>query len=66
MNSLVQFVLQRILTRSFWLMVITTFLGILMYDQRSTFKDQIFQEAIASSQKSGWKNWNPKTPFDRD
>jgi hypothetical protein len=60
------FVAQRVFTKAFWLLVITTFFGILMYDIRFTFKDMVFQDAIVSLKRSGWKDWNPKTPFDRN
>ncbi len=65
MHRLMLFVIQRTFTKTFWLLVITTFFGILMYDIRFNFKDMIFQEAISSLKKSGWKDWNPKNPFDR-
>jgi hypothetical protein len=63
MNRTVEFVIKRAGTKSFWMMVTTTFLGILMYDMRSKFRDQVFQDAILHSQKTGWDNWNPKNRF---
>jgi hypothetical protein len=60
MPNIVQFVIRRLATRAFWLLVITTFLGILMYDLRSNFKDQVFQDALANLKANHWPGW--KTP----
>ena len=65
MNEVLRFVIQRVATKTFWMFVVTTFLGIVMYDMRSNFKDQVFQQAVGSLRKTGWNNWNPITPFDR-
>lgn len=57
MRSIVQFVIKRLATRAFWLLVVTTLLGLLMYDLRSNFKDQIFKEALANLKANHWPEW---------
>jgi hypothetical protein len=57
------FAVQRLFTKTFWLVVITTFFAVLMSQQRDAFKDIIFQEAIAGLKKQCWPDFRPKDPF---
>ena len=39
------FVFARLFTRSFWLLVIVTFVGVLMMGARTSYRNEIFQAA---------------------
>lgn len=51
MNEVVTFVATRLLTRAFWLLVLTTLLGWLMVNMRTGFRDEIFQAAAATRKR---------------
>jgi hypothetical protein len=51
MNKIIEFSVSIITTKLFWMLVITTFFASIMGDMRSTFKDQVFQEAVGSLRK---------------
>jgi hypothetical protein len=51
MPSMIQFLAARLLTRSFWLLVLSTFLGVLLMSMRSSFRDQIFKIAVETRKK---------------
>ena len=57
MNDIVLFVARRLLTKAFWMLVTTSFLGVLMWQLRSSFKDQIFQAAVMTLKAGGWKDF---------
>ena len=60
MGEIIRFVLGRLVTRSFWFLFITSLMGMLMYELRGTFKDQIFQDAVKHMTARRWPGW--KTP----
>ncbi len=57
MRSVLQFVTRQLATRAFWWLVATTLLGLLLNDLRNSFKDRIFQEAIADLKAHNWPGW---------
>jgi len=57
MNDVLMFVARRLITKAFWMLVATSFLGIMMWELRGSCKDRIFQEAVEALKANSWKNW---------
>ncbi len=57
MREVIRFIIGRLMSRAFWLLFATSFMGMLMYELRGSFKDQIFQSAIADLKSRNWPNW---------
>jgi hypothetical protein len=57
MNDVILFVARRLVTKAFWALVATSFLGIMMWELRGSFKDRIFQEAVESLKAGHWKDF---------
>lgn len=49
MNPMILFLANRLLSRSFWLLVVSTFLGVLLLQMRSWYRGQILTEAIRAT-----------------
>ena len=54
MNELIRFLVTQLSKKSFWMLVTTSVIGMLMFEIRSGYKDQIFQDAIAQQKSRGW------------
>ena len=52
MNEIILFLAGRFLSRSFWLLVLSSFLGVLLLVMRNFYRDHIYKEAIRLSQPS--------------
>ena len=52
MNEIVLFIAHRFLTRAFWLLVLSSFLGVLLLTMRNFYRGQIYNEAVRLSQPS--------------
>jgi len=53
MNPMILFLANRLLSRSFWLLVVSTFLGVLLLQMRSWHRGQILAEALRTINPGG-------------
>jgi hypothetical protein len=58
MEGLILFLAARLLSKSFWLLVLSTFLGVLLLAMRSFYRNSIFQEAAREAQPSRFYSAN--------
>jgi hypothetical protein len=55
---MILFLATRLLTKAFWLLVLSTFLGVLMITMRNFYRNAIFQDAAREAQPSRFFNAN--------
>jgi hypothetical protein len=58
MDELVLFLAARFLSKSFWLLVLSTFFGVLLFAMRSYYRNEVFQDATKASWRMGRGNAN--------